>query len=351
MNRRRCSLIALAALAGGAANSAPPASAVDETKPSVACYGQYFTDKKGDQASAAPGAAQVSPGGRENLDYTGGFFKYDASKGDEAATLNLQIANLSKTIPMGATAVSWYVATGQAEGDQWLRALTDFSGIVSYEYGHFTIAGPQTQSLRDGSTKGAFFEGADGVIQIVLPKDGLGKPGTALKGLNIIGYEARQVLPGASPTPAKGGLLYEVDTAAGKGAHVVGSACPSTAPAAPAPAPQPSTGTPGTPTVAPPAPGGGPLPVKVGTRSAKAKSARKGIKVKLTSSEPLTGIAAQLVKGNKVVGKGALAKLNGKGTLKLKIKGKPKKGTYRLDLAGTDASGARRLTAAAIKLR
>ena len=339
---RRISALALAALAAGAVTAAPPASAVDESKPSVACYGQFFTDKKGDQASAAPGA---QPGGRENLDYTGGFFKFDSAKGDEAATLNLQIANLDKTIPPGATAVSWYVATGQADGDQWLRALTDFTGVVSYEYGHFTIIGPQTQSLRDGATQGAFFEGPDGVIQIVLPKDGLGKPGTTLKALNIIGYEARQVLPGASPTPAKGGLLYEVDTAASKGGHVVGSPCPSTPPASPAPE------TPSGPVTGPPAAGGGELPVKVGTRSAKAKSVRKGLKVKLTSSEPLTAIGAQLVKGNKVFGTGKLAKLDGKATLKLKIKGKPKKGTYRLDLVGTDKAGARRFKVAAIKLR
>ena len=342
MNRRRTSVIALAALAAGAAITVPSASAVDETKPSVACYGQYFVDKKGDQASAAPGA---QPGGRDNLDYTGGFFKFDAAKGDEASTLNLQIADLSKTIPAGATALSWYAATGQADGDQWLRALTDFTGVVSFEYGHFTIVGPQTQSLRDGATQGAFFEGPDGVIQIVLPKDGLGKPGTALKAMNIIGYEARQVLPGASPTPAKGGLLYEVDTAAGKGVHTVGSPCPSSSPATPA------AETPSGPVTAPPAAGGKDLPVTVSTKSAKAKSARKGLKVKLSSTEPLTAVGAQLVKGNKVFGTGKLAKLDGKATLKLKIKGKPKKGTYRLDLVGTDASGARRFKAAAIKLR
>jgi uncharacterized membrane protein len=342
MNRRRTSLIALAALAAGAANTSTPASAVDDSKPAVACYGQFFTDKKGDQASAAPGA---QPGGRENLDYTGGFFKFDAAKGDEAATLNLQIANLTKDIPPGATAVSWYAATGQEEGDQWVRALTDFTGVVSYEYGHFTIVGPQTQSLRDGATAGGFFEGADGVIQIVLPKDGLGKPGTAMKALNLIAYEARQVLPGASPTPAKGGLLYEVDTAASKGTHTVGSPCPSAPPAAPAPA------GPSAPLTAPPASSGGALPVKVATRSAKAKAVRKGLKVKLTSSEPLTALGAQLVKGKKVVATGKLAKLDGAGTLKLKFKGKPKKGTYRLDLAGTDKAGARRFVAAAIKLR
>ena len=344
MNRRTTAL-ALGALAL-VGSSVSPARAIDDSKPAVACYGQYFTDKKGDQASEAPGAQGDA---RENLDFTGAFFKYDASKAEQASTLNIQIANLSKTIPNGATATSWYVATGAADGDQWVRALTDFTGVVSYEYGHFTIVGPQTQSLRDGATQGNFFEGPDGVIQLVLPADGLGKPGTTVKPLSFTAYEARQVLPGASPTPAKGGLLYEVDTAAGKGTHVVGAPCPAGgAPAAPAPS---TTTTTTTPAPQPGASNTGPLPVTVSTKSVKAKSVKKSLKLKLKSSEAITQLGVQLVKGKKVFGTGKLASLNGAGTVTLKIKGKVKKGTYRLDLVGTDGKGARRLAAAALKVK
>jgi len=208
--------VAALALGVAALAAASPAGAVDDTKPAPSCYGLAFTDKKGDTASQAPGA---QPGGRENLDLLGGFYKYDAAKADEATTFNIQIANLSTDIPDGATAISWYVSYGTAASDPWLRALTDFTGVVSYETGHYEIVGPQTQSVRDGATTGAFFEGPDGVIQIVYPKDGPGKPGTTLKTANVTAYEARQVLPGASPTPAKGGLLYEVDLAATKGTY------------------------------------------------------------------------------------------------------------------------------------
>ena len=336
--------LAALTLAAAAAVAAPPAGAVDETKPSPSCYGLAFTDKKGDQSSAAPGAQQ---GGRENLDLLGGFYKYDAAKADQATTFNLQIADLSTDIPGGATAVSWYISYGQAEGDSWLRALTDFTGVVSYEYGHFTILPTGTvQSVRDGSTQGAFFEGPDGVIQIVYPTDGPGKAGTTHKTATITAYEARQVLPGASPTPIKGGLLYEVDVAATKGTFTVGAPCPATDPVAPAPgAEQPGSGT------QPLNSGGEPLPVKLRTTKVKARKARKTLKLKLSSSETITQLGAQVKKGKKVLGKGTLARLRGTGTIKVKLGRKLKKGAYQVDLVGTDSEGARRFTAAKLRIR
>src|SRR3712207_8111750 len=51
------------------------------------------------------------------------------------------------------------------------------------------------RSVRDGSTEGMFFDGPQGVIQIVYPTDGPGKPGTTLKSATITAYEARQALP------------------------------------------------------------------------------------------------------------------------------------------------------------
>jgi hypothetical protein len=336
--------------AAAAALGTTSAGAVDETKPSVSCYGLAFTDKKGDMASTAPGA---QPGGRENLDLLGAFYKYDAAKAEEATTINLLIANLTKDIPDGSTAVSWYVSYGSAAGDPWLRALTDFTGIVSYETGHYEIVGPQTQSVRDGGTTGAFFEGADGVIQIVYPADGPGKPGTVLKPATVTAYEARQVLPGASPTPAKGGLLYEVDSGVTKGTHTVGSPCPAGGtPAAPPPSTTPTT-APGSPTATQPLNTGGSaagLPAKLVTTKVKAKQAKKSLKLKVSSTEALTQFGLQVRKGKKVFGKIAGKKVNGSATFKLKVS-KLKKGTYTVDLAGTDAKGARRFAVAKLTVR
>ena len=75
----------------------------------------------------------------------------------------------------------------------------------------------------------------------------------------------------------------------------------------------------------------------------------KTLSLKLKSSEAITKIGAQLLKGKKVVGTGKLASLNGTGTLKLKLKSKLKKGSYTLNLVGNRASGER--ATAAFKLK
>ena len=59
----------------------------------------------------------------------------------------------------------------------------------------------------------------------------------------------------------------------------------------------------------------------------------------ISSTSRVTKIKAVLKKGTKKVGTGALAKLEGKGTLRLKAAKKLKKGAYVLKLSGTNADG------------
>jgi hypothetical protein len=324
-----------AAAATVALAAASTAGAVDETKPSESCYGKYFTDKAGDNKRGHPGFAGED--GTENLDLIDGFFKYNAA--DKETTVNIHVKNLTKDVPEGSTSVQWQTEwTGSSGALTWVRAVTDFSGLVTYDYGGQEPTPATTFNVRQGATEGAFFEGPDGIVQIVIPAE-LEPAGTTLKGLVTHAYEPVQAVPGAAPTPVKGGQLYEQDIATGKN-FTIGAPCPATTPAAPAP----STATPA-PTVVQTSEG--PLPVKVLTR--KTKRAKK-LTIKLKSSEAVTNIAAQLVKGKKVVGKGSLSKLDGAGKIKLKAKGL-EKGTYRLDLAGTDSKGARRFTAAKLKVR
>ena len=312
---------------------APTAGAVDETKPSESCYGKYFTDKAGDNKRGHPGFEGED--GTENLDLIDGFFQ---TKGAET-TVNIHVKNLTKDVPEGSTSVQWQTEwTGSAGALTWVRAVTDFSGVVTYDYGGQEPTPATTFNVRQGGTEGAFFEGPDGIVQIVIPAD-VEPPGTTLKGITTHAYEPVQAVPGAAPTPVKGGQLYEQDIATGK-SFTIGSPCPLLKPADP----PPSTAVPAQTVVQT---SEGPLPVKVVTR--KTKRAKK-LTIKLKSTEPVTNIAAQLVKGKKVVGKGKLAKLDGAGKLKLKAS-KLKKGTYRLDLAGTDSKGARRFTAANLKVR
>lgn len=327
----------IAATLGAAALVAP--AGAQEPAPAPGCYGLFFTDKTGDAVRSHP--AFAGEPGQENLDLVNGFFNYDASQGDAATTVNIRVKNLDKTVPEGSTSVQWQAQwTGSAGVLQWVRAVTDFSGIVTYDYGGQEPTPATTFNVRQGGTTGAFFEGPDGIVQIVIPAS-VEPKGTVLKGLTVYGYEPVQALPGAAPTPVKGGQLYEQDSAGGKGTFTIGGPCPEVVPETPAPANAPGGG-------APTQASDDPLPVTVRTRSARRG---KRITLKVRASQPITKLAAQLKKGKKVFAKGARAKLNGSGRLKLKVTRKLRKGTYVLDLAGTDASGARRFTAARLKIR
>ena len=329
------SLALAAAAATVAAMTAAPASAQSSTAPG--CFGTLFKDKVGDATRAHPGfAGETAP---ENLDLTEGWL--DVKGG--VSSVFIRVKTLDKTIPNGATAVIWQANyIGKSGAAAWVRALTDFTGLVTYDYGGVQDTPAIPFNVRAGGTTGAFTEGADGVVQIDIPET-VEPKGQQMKSFAITTSEAVQVLPGAAPTPVKGGSLYEDDNASGgKATFTVGGACPAAPPAAPSAADvlKPA---------GPVAIGGGPLPVKVTTTKFKARKVKKGMTLKLTSTEALTKIGAQLKKGKKVVGKGSLAKLDGKGTLKLKAK-RLKKGTYVLDLVGTDATGARRFAKAKIKV-
>jgi hypothetical protein len=333
-------LVAAAIVAG--AMIIAPAGAQSADAPAPGCFGLLFKDKAGDAVSAGPGAAQAGNPSPENLDLTEGWVNVDGT----GSAINMRVKNLTKDVPNGATAIVWQANyVGKAGTAAWVRAITDFSGIISYDYGGVQDTPAIPFNVRSGGTTGNFLEGENGVVTVYFP-EAVEPKGTQLKSFNIVTEEAVQALPGAAPTPVKGGSLYEDDNASGgKNTFTIGGACPAAVPAAPAT----TTGTPATPGQPVAQTQDGPLPVKVTTTKFKAKKVKKGMSLKLSSTEPITQLAAQIKKGKKVLGKGTLAKLDGKGTLKLKAKGL-KKGTYVLDLAGTDAKGARRFTAANIKV-
>jgi hypothetical protein len=113
--------------------------------------------------------------------------------------------------------------------------------------------------------------------------------------------------------------------------------------AAPPPPPSEEPAPGASPTPAPqgqqPAPAASPQ-ITIRTRSGSARRAKKGLKVGLTTNQELTKIVAQLRKGKKVVAKGALAKLNGNGTILVKAK-KLKKGKYTLVVTGNGPNGSK----------
>jgi hypothetical protein len=326
--------------------------AIDDTKPVAEC-GVAFTDPVGDNNVAGGTNPTLSPA--KGTDATALFLKHDPAKGDQATTLNLIVKDLSPEVPPGYTTVSWTTYYPGPDGmEHWVRAVADFGGGVSFEAGH--IEAPEANggvSVYDSETPGKLFEGADGVVQLVVPKDDA-KPGSTLKPIYTVVGQGQASVPAGSGAPVRG-LTWRMDNAPEDGAEGAKSATVAECQPGATPTPGP-TGPDGTPTTPPP--GGQPtttpptgsraLPVKLVTKSVKGKKVKKRLKLKLRSTERVTNVAAQLRKGNKVVGRGKLAALSGKGAIKLKVK-KLRKGKYVLDLAGNDASGKRLL--AALKLR
>jgi hypothetical protein len=267
--------------------------------------------------------------------------------GGAKPTVNLQIADLTGSVPPPATSIT-YDATYSFSPDttNFVRAFVDFSGSVVYEYGHTEPLGPNnTRYAYDGDIEGTMFPGQHGVVQMALPPEAGGKSGSVLKtmvGETQLGRTT--FVPGAVNQSPSRGLSFQDDNVS-IGTVTIGS-CPggttggggstgTTAPAPTTPAPTPATG------------GGSsqaaPLPVTLATKKLKRAKAKKRVAVKLKSSEALTSVDVRLSRGTTVFGTGKLAKLNGTGSVKFKLKKALKKGSYAFDVAGTDAKGARRI--------
>lgn len=326
--------------------TAADAPAVDDTKP-VACNGLTFKDPSSDQANTQVPADQMTPA----TEMTGGFIKYDASKGAEATTYNLIVKDLTRTVPSGWTSVSWNAYFTTPDGTiRFVRTLVDFAGGETHEYGSFTPnptgVGLTGVSQLEGDTQGKLFEGPDGVVQLVIPAE-FAPAGTKLETLYASSGQGR-TLPGSVDSPSRG-LSSVMDTAPDDGADAgVSTTVAPCEGAEPGPTPTPTPGGGGTP---PPGSGNSELPVTLVTKAVKAKKAKKRLKLKLRSSEKVTNLGAQLRKGTKVAGTGKLAALDGTGTLTLKLKKRLKKGKYVLDLAGNDAAGKRLLAGARLKVK
>ena len=304
-------LVAVAAVA----IAVVPAGAVDDTKPEVTCAGAFATDAPGDTTGPA------------NTEVKQGFFKYGA---DGEVTANIQVANLDKSVADNSSGTNWYVVWEAADGAiQYVSAALDSAGAVTYDFG--TLA--NNVFSPEGTTSGAFFEGPDGVIQIVIPAAFGGTDGTELKSPYVEVFVSTSLVVVSSLATAdrapdgdgQGGASYTV------------APCPaSAAPVAP--------GATTTPAAA--------LGVRVSPSKVSAKKSRKGKKLTFTlkSADTLTKLSMRLSQGKKVIATGSLSKLSGTRRATLKVKSKPKTGSATLRITATDASGAKRQGSFRIKV-
>jgi hypothetical protein len=316
--------VAAASIACAAIAWVGPVAAQTSGTPVPDCSGNVFKDTAGDQG-IPQGAVPIIPAG-PNLDITAVFFRYDTDpEAKTPVTVNIQVSNLSKDLPLGSNAASWYAEWTVADVIYYAKADLDDAGTVVYDYG---IDDPTTGLTSSGPTTGKLFEGDNGVVQIRVPQAGAkATDGSVLK--ESVAHTS-VTLPG---------LLVFADNApdTGTAKNYTVAQCPGTGPT-----PPPTTGTP------PPATTSTVLPVKLVTSSAKTSKTKtkagKSLSLKLQSTEQVTGLKGTLKKGSTSYGSGKLATLNGKGTLKIKLKKALKKGTYKLKLTGTTAGGARSAT-------
>jgi hypothetical protein len=200
---RALGLLPAAALA---AAFAAPARAADPP-PLPACAGYAFEDPIGDQANTAVPAGDRTP----STDIANGFLLYDPAT--QTTTYNITVANLTDAVPATYTQQSWTGYFVTPDGiTNFVRATRDLTGAVIYEYGapdnSLMVV---SRSAVTGTTTGRLFGGANGVIQIDIPKT-LAVPGTTLAGLYAQTAQSRTSAPTAVPSLVTRGLTFILDT-------------------------------------------------------------------------------------------------------------------------------------------
>jgi hypothetical protein len=351
MNVFALSLFALAAgLLAAFMLPTSPAIAVDATKPTP-CTGQLLIeDPAGDQQFDSTGFFGVPEEGTPNADITGVFFNYrPGADGNKVLTANLRIANLDKTVPgfpQSGAGLWYYVFYAIGDVTHFVKAVNASGDEITYHYGTMATEGATAGIYTtEGETKGAFFEGPDGVIQIDVPEAAGAAPGASFA--NVIGYA--DTIFGLDDEI---GFNVHADTApnegdpftAGSGAAYTVEDCPATGGGA-GTTTGTTTGTTGTTTgTTGTAPATLPLKASRSLGSAAKAKRQKRFTVTLTASQPITNLQVKLKKSSgtgPVLASGKLAQLNGKAKLRLKLLRKVKRGKYALLATGT-VNGAKR---------
>ena len=352
--KRRIPILGVLACAGALAGVSSLAGAADAA-PEPGCAGVQFTDPAGD-TEVAPQAIGV-PGSRapDNYDITAGFFLVE----DGQLTANLRFVAMDGTPAPGADGARYYMFFTLDDADLWVRATRRGSETV-YEYGH----SDGTSLVMDGATKGAMFDGKDGVVQIVVP--------TALKAmgktLTNTGSESRAVRATVgtaywtdlAPDDGNTGKSFTAapcaDSGGGGGTEPAPTEPGQTAspPASRPPPPKQAEST--QPGAGPPTAGGASpaqldLRVSVGRQSARKIGKRKRMIVTVRSAKGVRGLKATLVSGTKTVGRGKLAKVQRSAKLAIKVRRKLKAGSYTLRLEGTNATGTRAAGVVNLRIR
>ncbi len=202
--RRRLALTGLLAVV----LAAMPAAGALAAAPGPGCAGVAFTDPSGDAQDPFLGSAAPFPG-LESLDLTKAWVRSDGL----TASVFLQVANLSGSVPTDAEAAGWYFNYRDLDGNPRFVSASLEAGSSAYTFSYGTYdanLGYQTA----GATTGEAFPGADGVLRIDLPDV---YPGDVLDDA----YAQTQDYIGAPQGLI--GVVSEVDAAPDGGSHTAGT--------------------------------------------------------------------------------------------------------------------------------
>jgi hypothetical protein len=347
----------LLAVTGIAFGTVAPAGAEDPVSAPTAC-GQIREDKAGDQViypTPFVGLTAQAMKGPDNMDARRYWFALDkTADGKPRVTVNIQVTNLNNDVaPEVRLGNVRYMVEMTTTGDVGWVAAFNKKGTWSFAYGaaqrvpaSVPQAGGTSVLLMETATTGRLFPGPDGVIQIDVPLDpALIRDGLVFKGsyLDIypdsgnsyysdrlpddgVAADMKATECTVAPTPSP----EATPTASAEPTATPPSDPPQQAPQ-PRPAPQPQ-----------PAPHQSvarqpltKLPIKAAASLGSATKARKGVRVKVSSTRTITDLVVQVRKGKTVIAAGRMKRLNGTASLQLKVKtGRLKAGKYRLEAIG-----------------
>ena len=340
MSRIRTRCAALGVLAA-CASFAGPAGAEDVKPQPTQCAGVSLTDAKGDHPVRDPlfGALETPQKHTDNFDIHRVFFR----NADGRLTANIQVAKLDKTKFQGSDATAYWLYYTIGEELRFVVAWNNGTDWF-FKFGH-----DEDGFIFDGETTGKAYEGADGIVEIVMPEElqgeTLGSP---------YALTAYMQLAKGDPIFGTDPLLYStVDRAPDEEGGPSYSAVPCAEAGVPTPtvtpdATQPSTnvapatneaGSSGAP--AAPAPAAAPSPFTVTVPRMTAAKLKKGKRfaVSVKANAPVKRVKVTLLKGSRAVATGTLKSLSGTKRIRLKVSRSVAKGSYRLLVKGTDATG------------
>jgi hypothetical protein len=325
------------------ASLAGPAGAQEAKPQPTQCAGVTLTDAKGDHPVREPvlGAIATPQKHTDNFDIHRVFFRNTGGQ----LTANIQVAKLDKSKFQGSDATAYWLYYTFGEELRFAVAWTDGTNWF-FKFGH-----DEDGFVFDGETTGKAHEGADGIVEIVMPED---VQGETLSGLYA--RSAYMVLAKNDPIFGADPLFYNVVDSAPDdetaGPSYTATPCAETGVPTPAatqdttPAkvdapPASSEAANSGAQQAAPAPAAAPAPFTVTVPKLTAAKLKKGKRfaVSVKAAAPVKGLKVTLMKGSRAVATGTLKSLSGTKQVRLKVSRKLAKGSYRLLVKGTDASG------------